>query len=94
MLPLKTRGALPISNGMKKTIIAIIKTYQHVLSPDQGILRRTGVIRTGVCVFYPTCSQYTIDAIEKYGVLSGTVRGARRVLRCHPWQKNKIDPLA
>mgnify|MGYP001581580486 CR=1 FL=1 len=78
---------------MKKLFIAIIKTYQKTLSPDQGFLRRAGVIRTGACVFYPTCSEYAIDAIEKYGVLRGTIKGIGRVFRCHPWQKNKIDPV-
>jgi putative membrane protein insertion efficiency factor len=78
---------------MKKTFVTIIKIYQRVLSPDQGFLRRAGITKTGVCVFYPTCSQYTIDAIEKYGVLGGITRGTKRIFRCHPWQKNRIDPL-
>ena len=45
------------------------------------------------CVFYPTCSEYTKQAIEKYGAIRGVWIGARRILRCHPWQKNHIDPL-
>ncbi|MDO8572798.1 MAG: membrane protein insertion efficiency factor YidD [bacterium] len=78
---------------MKSALIAIIKFYQKTISPDQGFLRRIQVTRTGTCVFYPTCSQYTIEAIDKYGVLRGTIMGVRRVLCCHPWQKNNIDPL-
>lgn len=78
---------------MKKTIISIIKTYQRTISPDTGLLRRIGVTRGGACVFYPTCSQYTIDAISKYGVIKGTGKGVRRIFRCHPWQKDRIDPL-
>ena len=45
------------------------------------------------CVFYPTCSSYTKEAIQKYGPLKGFYLGFRRILRCHPWQKNQIDLL-
>jgi putative membrane protein insertion efficiency factor len=44
-------------------------------------------------VFIPTCSQYTKEAIEKYGSLSGIFLGIKRIIRCHPWQKNRYDPL-
>ncbi len=45
------------------------------------------------CVFYPTCSEYTKEAVNKYGILKGSYLGFLRILRCHPWQKNHIDPL-
>jgi hypothetical protein len=45
------------------------------------------------CVFYPTCSEYTKQAVEKYGILKGAWLGLVRILRCHPWQKNHIDPV-
>ena len=45
------------------------------------------------CVFYPSCSQYMKEAILKYGVPKGIYMGLRRILRCHPWQKNHIDLL-
>jgi len=45
------------------------------------------------CVFFPTCSEYTKEAIEKYGVLKGALKGLKRISRCHPWQKNNYDPL-
>ena len=45
------------------------------------------------CVFYPSCSEYTKEAIEKYGTLHGIYLGFFRILRCHPWQKNHIDPV-
>ena len=45
------------------------------------------------CVFYPSCSEYTKQAIEKYGALKGSYLGFFRILRCHPWQKNHIDPV-
>jgi len=46
------------------------------------------------CVFYPTCSEYTRQAIEKYGLLKGCYLGFLRILRCHPWQKNHIDHIS
>ena len=46
------------------------------------------------CVFYPTCSEYTRQAIEKYGLLEGCYLGFLRILRCHPWQKNHIDHIS
>lgn len=45
------------------------------------------------CVFYPTCSEYAKQAIEKYGAFKGIYLGFLRILRCHPWQKNHIDPV-
>ncbi|MDD5152530.1 MAG: membrane protein insertion efficiency factor YidD [Candidatus Pacebacteria bacterium] len=75
---------------MRKLIISIISYYQKLFSPDVGIF---SLRRGTTCVFYPTCSEYTKQAVSKYGVLKGIFLGARRVLRCHPWQKNHIDPL-
>ena len=45
------------------------------------------------CVFYPSCSEYMKQAIEKYGLFKGGYLGFLRILRCHPWQKTHIDPL-
>ena len=45
------------------------------------------------CVFFPSCSEYTKEAVEKYGATKGLFLGAKRISRCHPWQKNHIDPL-
>ena len=78
---------------MKKIFISLISFYQKTLSPDQGFLKKIGFFRKSVCVFYPTCSEYTKEAINKYGVLKGVFLGSRRILRCHPWQKNHIDPV-
>ncbi len=46
----------------------------------------------GQCRFQPTCSQYAIDAINKYGAFRGVWRGFRRILRCHPWGGKGYDP--
>ena len=61
----------------------LISWYQKHLSPLLGLH----------CVFYPTCSEYTKQAIEKYGILKGSRLGFFRILRCHPWQKKHIDPV-
>lgn len=74
---------------MKVVFIKIIKIYQRVLSPDKGIFAK----KHQTCVFYPTCSDYSIEAVTKYGVIKGFFMSIRRVLRCHPWQKDHIDPL-
>lgn len=73
-----------------RLIIGIITLYQKFLSPDTGLF---ALKKGSTCVFYPTCSEYTKQAVEKYGAQKGVFLGVRRVLRCHPWQKEHIDPL-
>lgn len=67
---------------MEKILIKIINLYQ-----------KTPTLTHGSCVFIPTCSEYTKEAISKYGSLAGIFYGVKRIFRCHPWQKNKYDPL-
>lgn len=45
------------------------------------------------CKYYPTCSEYTIQAIEKYGCIKGAYYGAKRIIRCNPISKGGYDPL-
>ncbi len=82
---------------MKNTVsfftIKTIRFYQKTFSPDKGFFVKIGLKTPTTCVFYPTCSEYTIQAIKKYGTTKGLFKGFRRVLRCTPWQKNKIDLL-
>ncbi len=66
---------------MKKTALVIIRLYQIVLSPFFG----------GQCRFYPSCSDYTSEAIEKYGTLKGVALGAKRLLKCHPLHPGGVD---
>ncbi len=74
---------------MKSGIIRVIRAYQRIVSPDQGFFRFLFLKPT--CTMYPSCSDYTIGAVEKYGVFRGLFKGIRRILRCHPFQKKLID---
>ncbi len=65
----------------EKYLVKSIDFYQKYISPLLG----------RHCVFYPTCSQYAKEAITKYGAAKGSYLAFRRILRCHPWQKNRID---
>ena len=69
---------------LKTYSVNLISAYQKYISI---------FLKKNTCVFYPTCSEYTKQAIEKHGMLKGTYLGFLRILRCHPWQKNHIDPL-
>ena len=74
---------------MKKIFIFLINLYQKFLSPDQGVFSSG----RKYCVFEPTCSQYTKEAIEHGGVLYGLMKGGARIARCHPWQTKLVDPF-
>lgn len=65
----------------KIIFITPIKLYKKIISP----------IFPNSCRFYPTCSEYMILAIEKYGVLLGMLKGIYRILRCNPFSKGGIE---
>lgn len=69
---------------MKKILIALINFYRHQISPIKG---------GNCCRFTPTCSQYALEAVEKYGALKGSYLAIRRLLRCHPWGGSGYDPV-
>lgn len=71
---------------MKIIINFLLKLYKIVFSP---IFHFMG----SECKFYPTCSEYTRQAIEKYGVVKGVWLGAKRILKCNPFSKGGYDPL-
>ena len=70
--------------------IKTIKVYQRTLSFDHGIFRY--LYPHGFCRFRPTCSEYAIQALEKYGFIRGGLKACWRVLRCNPWNKGGYDP--
>lgn len=68
---------------MKTIVLALIRFYKRFLSPFLG----------SNCRFYPSCSQYTYQAIEKYGVLKGGWMGIKRIARCQPFAQGGFDPV-
>ncbi len=74
-----------------RLLIYVIRTYQRTLSFDHGPLKF--LYPHGFCRFHPSCSEYGIQAIEKYGPIRGGLKSAWRVLRCNPFNKGGNDPL-
>lgn len=72
------------SRGAVGVLVALVKMYQYTLSPILALLSR--------CRFEPSCSQYMIGSLRKFGPLRGTYRGLRRILRCGPWHPGGYDP--
>lgn len=68
---------------ISKSFIMIIKFYQKYISPIKG----------KTCRFYPTCSQYSVEALGKYGFLKGSYLSIKRILKCHPFHEGGYDPL-
>ena len=66
---------------MKRAVLALIKFYQRFVSP----------LTPGSCRYYPTCSNYAVAAIEKYGLLKGGAKALWRILRCNPFSKGGVD---
>jgi len=66
---------------MKKIALALIKGYKILISP---LLGRN-------CRFYPTCSEYTYAAIQKFGLFKGILLGTKRLLKCHPFHAGGVD---
>lgn len=71
---------------MKKILIELIKAYQKHVSV---VLASKNIH----CKYYPTCSEYTKQAIQKYGAVRGSIKGIFRILRCNPFSKGGCDPL-
>ena len=68
---------------IKRLVLQLIRWYQHFLGP----------YTKGSCRFYPTCSEYTYQAIEKHGIIAGLAYGFCRLLRCHPGGRGGYDPV-
>lgn len=68
---------------MKKIILLLIKFYQKYISIFLG----------KNCRFYPTCSAYTYEAIERFGIIKGSFLGIKRIIKCHPFHPGGYDPV-
>jgi uncharacterized protein len=68
---------------VRRLFVGLIQIYRRFLSP----------MLPPTCRYEPSCSLYTMQAIEKYGVLRGSFMGIRRVLRCHPFARGGFDPV-
>lgn len=68
---------------MKRILLSLVRFYRVAISP----------FRPSCCRYYPTCSQYALEALEKYGAFKGGYLAFRRVLRCNPFHKGGYDPV-
>ena len=68
---------------MKRMLMAMVRFYRAAISP----------LRPPCCRFYPTCSQYALEALEKYGALKGGWLAVKRILRCNPFNDGGYDPV-
>ncbi|MGQ9504208.1 MAG: membrane protein insertion efficiency factor YidD [Thermogutta sp.] len=82
LLRLVLRGLALIDAAVGSVLILLVVIYQWTISPLFG----------RCCRFEPTCSHYFIQAVRKYGVVVGSVKGVGRILRCHPWHPGGYDP--
>jgi len=64
-------------------VLLLIKYYRLFISP----------LKPQVCRFYPSCSQYTYEAVRKYGIINGSIMGVRRILNCHPFNPGGYHPV-
>lgn len=65
---------------------------QLLILAVRGYQKSLGLIIGGRCRYFPSCSEYFIGAVEKYGPLKGSLKGIWRILRCHPFAKGGFDP--
>jgi putative membrane protein insertion efficiency factor len=67
----------------RNAAIVVLRAYRAVISPLYG----------EVCRYHPSCSRYALEAIQRYGVVAGSARGAWRIARCNPWSAGGIDDV-
>ena len=78
---------------MKDLILKLIRGYQKYFSFDSGVLKFL-FASDRTCRFVPTCSEYTYQAIFKYGIIQGSWRGIKRIFRCNPFDEGGLDSLS
>ncbi len=75
-----------VVNGLRRfsvhTLVMLVRLYQTILRP----------VMPSVCRFYPSCSEYFVQAVEKHGPFKGTGKGVWRLCRCNPWSAGGFDP--
>lgn len=72
-----------------EVLIKLIKAYQRTLSPDHGLLRVYHPY--GFCRFYPSCSEYSKQALQTHGLFKGVLLSLKRILKCNPFAKSDFD---
>jgi len=72
-----------MTQGLKTIVLLLLRGYKWAVSP--WLLP--------ACRYVPTCSEYAIEAVERYGVAIGIAKTIWRLLRCHPWAKGGVDPV-
>lgn len=72
-----------LSKLLSKALIIPVRAYQYSISP----------LLPGACRYYPTCSDYCVQAIEKHGPVKGLWLGTKRICSCHPWGGSGYDPV-
>jgi putative membrane protein insertion efficiency factor len=68
---------------MKRFLVGLIRIYQKFISPLKG----------QTCRFYPTCSEYSAQALQKYGFVKGSCKSIIRIMKCHPFHPGGHDPV-
>jgi uncharacterized protein len=76
-------GPGPLTRALRTAVTIPIIVYQRLVSPLLGPR----------CRYYPSCSRYAVEAVQRYGILRGLVLAAWRVLRCNPWSHGGYDPV-
>jgi len=77
---------------MKKLILKLIRLYQKTKFFRSAVFKQL-YITDAVCRFRPTCSEYTYQAVKKYGTVRGLFIGLKRIIRCHPFSRGGYDPI-
>ncbi|WZL83337.1 membrane protein insertion efficiency factor YidD [Vallitaleaceae bacterium 9-2] len=72
-----------MKNGLKSLAIGLVKFYRKYISP----------LKQPTCIYIPSCSSYSLEALERYGFIKGSYLSIRRILRCNPFAKGGYDPV-